>query len=547
MSSLRFAPIAALLLGIGLNPGPAAAADPAAAPPRSASVTGASTLSGKLELSFADAIAMAVQNNLDVELRRIDPLVAREVLGVTLGAFDPEFFARGGLSDSEIPIASALQVNSSLDERIHEAETGLNGLIPLIGGSYGITFAGQDVETNSSIASLSPELRSSLSAALQVPLLRGLLWGEPWTAVRVSRVGVNVADEDFRTALMDTVRRTEDAYWGLVAAQQATRVAQKSLETAQALLEQTEAQFEVGVVSRVEVVEAEAGVANREFSLIRDDATERNQADLLIDIVLGPYLAPLSAVEIVLTDSPDVLTVTDVDVESAAEKAFSQRPELAAARRVIEQRALEQKFASLQRLPQLDVVGSYGYQGLAGRDNPNRFNFANPGAPPPPIVGIDREFGDSLDDYFDAGGSKQWSLGGRFSIPLGNVRARHEHTLAELELRRARTQLRRLEQNVITEIRIAARTLRSAIQGIDAAERGRVAAAEQLRAERVRLEYGESTPFDVLQREEDLVLAETQKISAQQIYRASITELERAQGTILERHGILVEEAAVLR
>jgi outer membrane protein TolC len=96
-------------------------------------------------------------------------------------------------------------------------------------------------------------------------------------------------------------------------------------------------------------------------------------------------------------------------------------------------------------------------------------------------------------------------------------------------------------------VREAIRNLESALEGIEAAERRRVAAEEQLRAESIRLEYGESTPFDVLQREEDLVDAESQKILALQLYHTSITALDRAQGTILDNRNIVVEEAAALR
>ena len=80
-----------------------------------------------------------------------------------------------------------------------------------------------------------------------------------------------------------------------------------------------------------------------------------------------------------------------------------------------------------------------------------------------------------------------------------------------------------------------------------ASERRRVAAQEQLRAENIRLEHGESTPFDVLLRESDLVNAESQKIDALQLYRTSLTALHRAQGTILEVRAISVAEAEPLR
>ena len=74
-----------------------------------------------------------------------------------------------------------------------------------------------------------------------------------------------------------------------------------------------------------------------------------------------------------------------------------------------------------------------------------------------------------------------------------------------------------------------------------------MAAAEQLRAERIRLEYGESTPFDVLLREQDLVTAQQRYIDAFRVYRQAITGLDRAQGTILRNRNIRIEEVARLR
>ena len=94
----------------------------------------------------------------------------------------------------------------------------------------------------------------------------------------------------------------------------------------------------------------------------------------------------------------------------------------------------------------------------------------------------------------------------------------------------------------LLEVRNGARDLQSAQEGIEAAKRRQAAAAEQLRAEKIRLEHGESTPFDVLQRESALVEAESQKIAAFQQYRVSVTELERAQGTILETRNIVIDE-----
>ena len=129
---------------------------------------------------------------------------------------------------------------------------------------------------------------------------------------------------------------------------------------------------------------------------------------------------------------------------------------------------------------------------------------------------------------------------GIVSIPLGNITARKNVSKARIELRRANSQITRLKQQIIVSVRSAARTLLASAQGVEAAERRRLAAEEQLRAEKIRLEHGESTPFDVLQRERDLVEAESQKIGALRAFRDSQAELERQQGTILDAWDVMI-------
>lgn len=501
---------------------------------------------GVLRLSLSEAVRLAIQRSLDVQLLRFDPYIAEEDLGAAWGAYDPQIYGEGGFVNSETPTANQILGNVVLAERTYAAEGGLRGLIPWLGGSYQVGYAGSQVKTNSRIAVLSPEHRANFLATLQFPLLRGLFWSQEWTLVRAGRVGLDASHAQFASNLMDVVSSTENAYWALIAAQESTRVALKSLETARALLEQTQAQYEVGVVSRVEVVQAEAGVADREFVLIREQAIERNQQDALIDRVLGPYLEPDTRIQVALTDRPEELSVLEVSEVAATEHAMARRPELVAARKAIEGRQIEAKYANNQRLPQLDVVGTYGQSGLSGSTNPNCQNFGV-SAPCTDVPGLRRDWIDADNVFFDERAADNYSVQGVLSIPLGNSAARHRYRRALFEMRRSETELKRLEQSIVSEIRRAARNLGSAVEGIEAAERAVVAAEEQLRAERVRLEYGESTPFDVLQREEDLVRAESQKILAQQAYHDSVTALDRAQGTILERHQIRVDDAETLR
>ena len=289
------------------------------------------------------------------------------------------------------------------------------------------------------------------------------------------------------------------------------------------------------------MTEAEAGVTRREFQLIQAENEYRNQQDVLIDLVLGPHLRAASTMELDPTDRPEEYIAYEIDVEQAVLRAFENRPELVAAQKNIERSEINVAFSKNQRLPELDAVVSYGPNGLAGRQNPN-CTFGCPAIPVPST-----NFGNTFRDYFTRTGGSAFVAGGRFSLPLGNRAANNTVSVRELELRKAETEKRRLEQQIILDVRRSARNLRAAQEGIDSAESARVAAEEQLRAEKIRLEYGESTPFDVLQREEQYVQSEQARIQAYRGYRVSATTLDRDQGTILRNRNIKIDDVRALR
>ncbi len=522
--------ISGLLLPLSLS-----AEDPPAQEP---SLTPAPLLHGTLDLSLDEAIRMGLENNLDVQVERYSPMIADLDYDAAWGAYDPEFFAEFTKRASTVPTASALAGGRETRTRSREGFGGLRGVLPFISTEYSGQFDGARRKTTLQFETFSPEYTSGWAVDVSQPVLRDLIWNQPWTQVRSTRLLRDSSAEDFRRAVMDEIQQIEDAYWTLIAAAEGLRVANKSLETAAALLEQTKTQYEVGVVSKVEVTEAEAGVSQREVDQIRAENQYRNQQDVLIDLVLGPNLRATSTLELRPTDEPDDFVPYEVEVESAVSSAFESRPEYARARRDVEREEVENRFARNQMLPELDGIFRYGETGLSGELNPRPNPF--PGGSP-------RAQGDwdqSLDDFDD---SPQYVYGARLSIPFPNTTARANASKSEIELTRSRTTLRRLEQQIIIEVRQAARNLKASQEGIVAARNARLAAAEQLRAEEIRLEYGESTPFDVLQREEDLVERERQEIEAFQSYRTSVTALDRAQGTILRNRNIEIADVAPLR
>jgi outer membrane protein TolC len=496
-------------------------------------------LHGKLALSLGDALKMSLENNLDVQVERYGPIIAESDETIAWGVYDPNLFAEFGYTDAKTPSANTLSGTTQVIDRDGSGFGGIRGVLPLSSTEYEARFEGGRETINVPFRALSPEYTSGWSVSLTQPVLRDLIWNEPWTQVRTTRLLLQASHEDFRRAVMDTVSDTEDAYWALIAEDESRRVAEKSLETAKALLDQTQTQYDVGVVSKVEVVEAEAGLSQREVNLIRAENAYLNQQDVLIDLVLGPGLRSNSTLEIDPTDAPQDYVPYTIDVPTAVQRAFEHRPELAAADKEIEREEVDLKFAQSQRLPELDGIFSFGQNGLSGRVNPD---FSSPlGGLAPESQG---NFGKAQNDYHD---NPTFTARARFGIAFPNTSARETVSKTQMELARAVTQKRRLEQSIIVEVRRSARNLEASQEAIDAARDAERAAQEQLRAERIRLEYGESTPFDVLQREEDLVDRENELIGAFQAYRTSVTALDRAQGTILRNRNIKIAEVEALR
>jgi outer membrane protein TolC len=373
--------------------------------------------------------------------------------------------------------------------------------------------------------------------------------------VRRGEIGLDVSEEVFRQTLTDLVSQVETGYWALSAARSQVAVAQKSLKTARDLLEQTRVQQQVGVVSRVAVTQAEAGVAERELNMILAENQAAAAQDTLLDAILAPT-AEVLAERQVLPDPP-TFQQYEANLEQATKEALARRPELAQSQLTVDDAEVMLSLASNQALPRFDLVAGYTMRGLSGTpklfdetlagqnelfDAMNDPNYVPSGRLGQPATG---DFGDSLDsskDFFRSAGNQGFSALGRVEIPIGNTTARSVETQRSIELRRAQTRLKRQRQAIILDVRNAVRNIQSSERAVEAAKRLEASATEQLRAEQERLRLGDSTPFQVLQFEEDLAEAERQLIDALRGHRNAITALERSKGTLLEARGIRYEE-----
>jgi outer membrane protein TolC len=490
-------------------------------------------LGGELRVTRDQAILLALENNLDLIIARTGPQIAEQEVERALGAFDPTLFADSQFEQRENPSFSTIQdtfgvPTTRIEEKEWDYTGGFSGQLSA-GITYSSSYNLSRLETSSFFTSLNPEWRADWASELRIPILKDLFSNQASIAVERSGIGHEISLEDFRQELIDEVQQVENAYWELGSARAGDRVAQKSLETAQDLLEQTKVRYQVGVVSRVLVTQAEAGVAEREVGAILAQNRAEAAQDALLNLIAAPSMQDYESTRL-LTDDPTFIDY-EIDPVVIAEGAMRLRPEIRIGQKRVEDAEAQLQLAQNQLLPRFDVIASYRLAGLAGR----QIGPFRPGEGP---VDFPRSSSEANDDFLSASQDRSWGVGARFELPLGNNTARAELTQQRIELRRARTSLRRTEQDVILDVRNAARVLRNSADAVEASERRRIATEETLRAEQERLRLGDSTPFLVLEFEEGLAEAESQVIASLQAYRDSITALERSQGTLLETRNI---------
>jgi outer membrane protein TolC len=529
----------------------------------------------ELRLTLQQAEDLALEHNLDLAVARTGPEIASELESQALGVYDPLGFTEYRFDHRETPFASAVQSafgtsGTKIDEDQWDYIGGMRGVIPW-GIQYSTAYNFRRLDSSSGFQALERDNRPSWISTATLPLLKDFRYNAADVAVKRTRITSDISDEDYRRFVTDLVVQVDAFYWNLVARRAEEGVALKSLEVAKDLLEQTKVQYQVGVVSKVLVTQAVAGVAEREVGFIQAQNRASAAQDDLLNVILVPDVERYRTTR-VITEDPTYVEYP-VDEDAAVARAMELRPELAAARKRVEDAELQLTYAKNQRLPRLDLTGSYTFSGLAGPQKvpPDVGLFPNQAVPPqvdsagdqfcsgrPFIAGdglgcgftpnlnqptttrdaIPIHADDAHDDFFDASGAHGWAAGVRVEIPIGNRTARSVAVQREIELRRARTELKRQEQAVVLDVRNAGRNVTDAIAALQAAARRRDAQAETLRAEQERLRLGDSTPRDVLEFERDLQDAERQMIGAGQVFRTAITTFERAQASLLETRGI---------
>jgi outer membrane protein len=307
---------------------------------------------------------------------------------------------------------------------------------------------------------------------------------------------------------------------------------------ARELVRDAEAKVEVGMLAPVAVKEALADAAAREEkAIVAENAMDVAGRDLQHEVMVGA--ADEKAPEPVLPVEEHLVTPVELDRAELMRTAAESRGEIRAAAWALDRSRAIERNARNQKLPRFDIVGHYGQLGLSGDAKP----VINPDTGEVQFSPYDGDYGDSLEQWGDED-FNDYAVGFELEIPFGNAEARANHAQAEIEVRRASRNLEQTISSVALDVDRAIADVSSAAKRVTASNAARELAEENLRNQTRRFELGAVTTKDVLDFQEKLAEAQAAEVRAITDHAKSVTRLRVADGTLLARFGLEIQNPA---
>ena len=515
---------------------------------------------GKLYLSLQDAIALALENDLDIAVAHYNPLIsdtnilsARSGLG-TAFSFDPRLNVTAGITHSNTPVGNPFLTGAGT------GATSITSTVENLNFNYTQSFqTGTSIsiaETNSHQTSTSGNLfnpldQSQMTLGVSQALLNGFGFANNRRFIAIAKNSEKISDLAFQQQVLTSITQVETAYWELVFAIQNVNVQQHSVDLAAQLLSDDKKQVEIGTLAPLDVISADAALSTANQQLIAAQTLLYQDQITLLSLITKDPLGPTSSkVEIVPTD----LTYNPADVENqpldqAVREALANRPDYKESPIGLNSDELTIKGTKNLLLPTLTAQATYTGAGIAGTSTvggtPTGAFLASTtpivnaaGIPTGGFVGIPivnpsslsvTGFGTALNSIFSGqfpGYTAQLSL----SLPILNRAAQAANAAAILTQRQDLTRLQQQQNAIVVDVRTTQINLTQARTALAAATKSRQLNEASVDAEKKKLQLGASTSFLVSQQESLLATAAGQEVRALVNLVEAKVQFDRAMG-----------------
>ena len=457
-------------------------------------------------------------------------------IGTPVQSYDPIVTGTGGLEHLTQPLAN-LQIYGVPELHLNTTIVNMNysQAFPT-GTSFSFEVDNNRQSTNSIFSTLSPQLGVYYRVTFTQQLLAGFGTGPNKRYMRIARNNKKISDIAFKSQVIATVTQIANIYWDLVSAYEGERVTEQSYAFAQQSLENARKQLQLEAIPAMDVMRAEAEVSRRDQDLTVAKTNLQLQESLLKNALTKNLDDPvLEAMPVIPTDRMEPTdNVPAKPLEDLIAVALQDRPELSESQIDLQNREITRKAATNALLPTLALVGFYGGTGLAGELNPAFTGTNNIAVPTDYWGAFSNSFNNSSPDYF---------VGANLNFPIRNRVAKADQYRSELEYRQAELRMQQLKKQIRIEVRNAQYALEQGRARVTAAKKARDLAEKTFTIMQKEQTLGAGSSFQTLTAQRDLAVAELDLVNATTAYQKSKLELERATGTTLQDNGIQLEDA----
>lgn len=509
-------------------------------------------MAAQRSLTLREAIALALDNNKDIEVTRENVRIAEFDLQAARGVYEPRFTGQTYYERATVPNISFFTPQiTKVTSRSFVGNAGFQGYIPRFGTVLQATANNTRLASSNPVSIISPQFNSGLTFSITQPLLRGRGFDQNRRTIEIAKRNLSLTDTQFRQRSIDIIAGVQRAYWDLTYALRNLQVQRDSVRDAKDQYEHNKRLVEEGQLAPIDIVAAETQVANFEqavYEALNGVTTAENVLKNLIstnrnDRIWTESVTPVDPVDL---DAPSII------LPDALAAAFQNRPELEANQAQKDINQIDQRLYRELKKPQIDLVASYASSGVGGSLNPN---FTNPllaicvqdPSLPQCVAGVQNQrtllqnvggSGTAVTDIL-ANKYPTFRVGVQFNLPLfGDRTARAQLGRSLVEGERLQTQREQIEQNIEVDVRNALQTLRTAEARLRAAAVARENSAKQYESERRKLDAGQSDIYRVLERQTALTAARGAELRAQTELNKSIADLQRATGNSLRANNV---------
>jgi len=547
---------------------------------------------GNLYLSAPDVVALAIENNIDVEVQRYGPLLAKEVLrraqaggalrsvgspiapgaqsvslqGVSLNPTGVSLTSGAGVSSGGGIVTQLGPLIPSLDPSVStfvnfqhstfpQSNTVLTGTTALIqdtrtyqyqylqnwdfGLTAQLTYSSQHVRVNSQYFSLDPYTSGSMDLQITQNLLQGFGSAVNGRNILVQKNNVKVTDLQFKQQVITTVSAALNLYWDLVAFDEDVRARQEEVRAAEQLLEDNKRQVQIGAMAEIEITRAEAQLYAGKQDLTVSQTNLLQQETVLKNALVrtGISEAGLANVHVVPLDKIAPIPPTDENrpMQELINQALAGRTEIEQARLNIESNQLNLTGIKNSLKPTLQAFAELTNNGLSGE-------LTALGAAQAGIPYLAGGYGELLAQIARRN-FPNYSAGFSLNIPLRNRAAQSDYVTSLLELRQNQLNLQKSSNQVLVDVQNAVIGLQQARARYEAAVKSRELQDQTLAADQKRYSLGATTAFQVIQDQRDLATTQSSEMQAMANYTHARIAFDQALGTTLEVNHVSIQEA----